>query len=91
MRLPLPALEPESERFWRACRAGRLEITRCRACGWYVHPPRPVCPRCQAREVTWEAVSGRATLVSYTVNHQRWMPTSSAAHPTRSRSACRSG
>ncbi|TMB58428.1 MAG: hypothetical protein E6J60_03895 [Deltaproteobacteria bacterium] len=74
MRLPLPALEPESERFWRACRAGRLEITRCRACGWYVHPPRPVCPRCQAREVSWEAVSGRATVVSYTVNHQRWMP-----------------
>ena len=74
MRLPLPALEPESERFWRACRAGRLEITRCRACGWYIHPPRPVCPRCQAREVSWEAVSGRATLVSYTVNHQRWMP-----------------
>jgi len=74
MRLPLPALEPESERFWRACRAGRLEITRCRACGWYIHPPRPVCPRCQAREVSWEAVSGRATVVSYTVNHQRWMP-----------------
>ncbi len=73
-RLPLPALEPESERFWRACRAGRLEITRCRACGWYIHPPRPICPRCQAREVSWEAVSGRATLVSYTVNHQRWMP-----------------
>src|SRR5213594_3897683 len=73
-RLPLPALEPESERFWRACRAGRLEITRCRACGWYIHPPRPICPRCQAREVNWEAVSGRATLVSYTVNHQRWMP-----------------
>ena len=74
MRLPLPALEPESERFWRACREGRLEITRCRACGWYVHPPRPVCPRCQARDVCWEAVSGRATVVSYTVNHQRWMP-----------------
>ena len=74
IRLPLPALEPESERFWRACRAGRLEITRCRACGWYIHPPRPVCPRCQAREVSWEAVSGRATVVSYTVNHQRWMP-----------------
>src|SRR5439155_881308 len=74
MRLPLPALEPESERFWRACREGRLEITRCRACGWYVHPPRPVCPRCQGRDVCWEAVSGRATVVSYTVNHQRWMP-----------------
>jgi len=74
IRLPLPALEPESERFWRACREGRLEITRCAACRWYVHPPRPVCPRCGGREVAWEPVSGRATVVSYTVNHQRWMP-----------------
>ena len=24
--------------------------------------------------MSWEAVSGRATVVSYTVNHQRWMP-----------------
>jgi len=73
-RFPLPALEPETEQFWRACRAGRLEITRCRGCGWYVHPPRPVCPRCHGREVGWEAVSGKATVVSHTVNHQRWMP-----------------
>src|SRR2546425_9568611 len=74
MRPPLPALEPESERFWRACRAGRLETAGCGAGGWYIPPPRPICPRCQARDVGWEAVSGRATVVSYTVNHQRWMP-----------------
>jgi acetyl-CoA acetyltransferase/uncharacterized OB-fold protein len=73
--VPLPALEPESEHFWRACRAERLEILRCRSCGWRVHPPRPVCPRCLGRELAWEPVSGRATLVSFTVNHQRWMPT----------------
>jgi acetyl-CoA acetyltransferase/uncharacterized OB-fold protein len=72
--LPLPALEPASEHFWRSCRAGRLEISRCGACGWYVHPPRPICPRCNRGEVAWEPVSGRATLVSYTVNHQPWMP-----------------
>src|SRR5882762_11041161 len=72
--ISLPALEPETERFWRACREGRLEITRCQACGWYVHPPRPVCPRCLSRDLAWEAVSGRATVASYTVNHQRWMP-----------------
>jgi acetyl-CoA acetyltransferase/uncharacterized OB-fold protein len=73
-RMPLPSLEPETEHFWRACRAGRLEVTRCRACGWYVHPPRPVCPRCDARDLGWEQVSGRATVVSFTVNHQRWIP-----------------
>ena len=74
MRPPLPALEPETEAFWRACRAGRLEIARCRACGWYVHPPRPICPRCHATDVRPQAVSGRATVASYTVNHKAWMP-----------------
>ncbi|HJQ85664.1 MAG TPA: Zn-ribbon domain-containing OB-fold protein, partial [Candidatus Binatia bacterium] len=74
IRLPLPALEGESERFWRACREGRLEILRCGACGLYLHPPRPVCRRCGARELAWTPVSGRATVVSFTVNHQRWMP-----------------
>src|SRR5438874_2180073 len=74
-RPPLPALEPESERFWRACREGWLEISRCRGCGWYVHPPRPVCPRCHGRDLGWERTSGTGTVVSYTVNHQRWIPT----------------
>ncbi len=74
IRPPLPALEPETERFWRACHEGRLELTRCRGCGWYIHPPRPVCPRCHGGELTWEAVSGRGTVVSFTINHQAWMP-----------------
>ncbi|HLY38881.1 MAG TPA: OB-fold domain-containing protein, partial [Candidatus Binatia bacterium] len=68
------ALEPETEHFWRACRAGRLEILRCRDCGWYVHPPRPICPRCRRRDVAWEPVSRRGTVTSFTVNHQRWFP-----------------
>jgi acetyl-CoA acetyltransferase/uncharacterized OB-fold protein len=74
MRFPLPALEPETEPFWRAAHAGRLEITRCRTCGWYIHPPRPVCPRCHGKAVAFVPVSGRATLASFTVNAQRWMP-----------------
>jgi acetyl-CoA acetyltransferase/uncharacterized OB-fold protein len=71
---PLPAPDAETAPFWRACRAGRLEFSRCRACGWYVHPPRPVCPRCHGRDLAWEAVGGRGSVVSWTVNHQRWFP-----------------
>jgi acetyl-CoA acetyltransferase/uncharacterized OB-fold protein len=74
LRPPPPALEPETEAFWRACRAGRLDVTRCRSCDWWIHPPRPVCPRCHGRDLAWETTSGRATVVSYTVNHQPWMP-----------------
>ena len=42
---PVPALEPYSEAFWHACRAGRLELTRCVPCNWFIHPSRPICPR----------------------------------------------
>ncbi|MGH9061341.1 MAG: Zn-ribbon domain-containing OB-fold protein, partial [Acidimicrobiales bacterium] len=33
-----------------------------------------MCPRDHGRHVAPEAVSGRATVASYTVNHQQWMP-----------------
>ena len=72
--MPLPAIEPDTKVFWEACRDGRLAMLRCRACRWIVHPPRPVCSRCRSRDVVLEDLSGRATVVTYTVNHQRWMP-----------------
>jgi uncharacterized OB-fold protein len=71
---PLPALEAHTEAFWRACRAGRLEFTRCVACDWFIHPSRPICPRCRGRNLTVAEVSGRASLYSYTINHQAWFP-----------------
>jgi acetyl-CoA acetyltransferase/uncharacterized OB-fold protein len=72
--MPLPAIEPDTKAFWEACRDGRLAMLRCRACRWIVHPPRPVCSRCRSRDVALEDLSGRATVVTYTVNHQRWIP-----------------
>jgi acetyl-CoA acetyltransferase/uncharacterized OB-fold protein len=71
---PLPAIEPDSEAWWTACREGRLEMTRCRTCRWFVHPARPICSRCRSRDLAPETLSGLATVVTYTVNHQRWMP-----------------
>jgi uncharacterized OB-fold protein len=71
---PVTDLEPHNEAFWSACRAGRLEFTRCASCGWYIHPSRPLCPRCRGRDLRPAQVSGRARLHSYTVNHQAWFP-----------------
>lgn len=71
---PLPALEPRTEAFWRACRAGRLEFTRCIPCNHLIHPSRPICPVCRGRQLDTAAVSGRATLHSFTVNHKAWFP-----------------
>lgn len=69
-----PALESRTAAFWRACRAGRLEITRCVPCAYFIHPSRPICPRCRHRELDTAVLSGRATLHSFTVNHKAWYP-----------------
>ena len=71
----LPKLTPENEFFWTSGADGTLRFLRCRACGYFVHPPTPVCGRCLSRDLAPEAVSGRGTLYSFTVNYQRWNPT----------------
>jgi acetyl-CoA acetyltransferase/uncharacterized OB-fold protein len=73
-QLPIPALLPDTEAFWRACHDGRLEINRCQACGWLIHPSRPVCSRCQSRDVKPQQLSGKGAVFSYTINYQPWIP-----------------
>ena len=68
----LPAIDDANEFFWTSGADGRLRFLRCRACGYYLHPPIPRCPECGSRDVAPEPVSGRGHLVSYTVNHQSW-------------------
>jgi uncharacterized protein len=68
----LPALTPENEFFWKAGEQDRLLFMRCPACGFHVHPPLPICPQCQSREVAPQPVSGLATVVSKTINRQVW-------------------
>jgi uncharacterized protein len=51
-----------------------LRLRRCQNCRYWVHPPRPVCPKCWQRDLPWESTSGRATLYTYTLNHKVWNP-----------------
>jgi acetyl-CoA acetyltransferase/uncharacterized OB-fold protein len=74
IRRPLPEPTLSSEPFWISGADGRLRIARCAACERYHHPPQPICPYCRAAEVSLTAVSGRATVAGFTVNHQQWLP-----------------
>ena len=71
---PLPALDATNRFFWTGGAEGELRFLRCRPCGYYVHPPRPRCPACHAEDLSPETVSGRATVASFTINHQPWLP-----------------
>lgn len=70
-RVP-PALDDTNRFFWTSGADGRLRFLRCRACGYYLHPPSPWCPECAGSELAPEAVSGRGVVHSFTVNHQPW-------------------
>jgi len=61
--------DPAHHFYWDGARAGRLEILRCQACGTWIHYPQPRCPRCLGTEVAPASVSGRGTVVSFTVTH----------------------
>lgn len=70
----LPELTPATEWFWTSGADGVLRVQGCADCGTLVHPPVPICPSCRSRASEPTAVSGRATVVGFTVNSHRWLP-----------------
>ncbi len=70
----LPRITEANEFFWTSGADGRLRFLRCEHDGTLVHPPAPVCPVCLRKDLAPSPVSGRATVATYTVNHQPWIP-----------------
>ncbi|MCV7279942.1 Zn-ribbon domain-containing OB-fold protein [Mycolicibacterium flavescens] len=69
----LPPLDEHNRPYWTGGSDGRLLIHRCESCGRWVSPPAADCPDC-AGHLTPAPVSGRATVFTYTVNHQPFNP-----------------
>jgi hypothetical protein len=68
---PIPVADELSRPFWDAAKARRLEVQRCGSCGYYNHPPRQYCDACLGQELSFTPVSGRGTIYTFTVMHQR--------------------
>lgn len=71
---PLPAIDMDNAAYWTGGARGELLIQQCADCLHYVHPPTGFCPRCESRNVAPQPVSGRADILSLTVNHRAWYP-----------------
>ena len=67
----VPDITDLTRPFWDAAREGRLVIQRCAACRRYNHPPRTACDACLSTDLAFEEVSGRGTVWSFTVMHQK--------------------
>jgi uncharacterized OB-fold protein len=69
-----PSVSADTAFFWDGLKEHRLLVQRCGGCGRLRHPPRPMCPHCNALE--WEAIeaSGRATVHSFVMPHHPQFP-----------------
>ena len=71
---PAPQPDAISAPFWEAAAEGRLLLMRCSGCGERRLPAGPACPFCLSEAYEWEEASGRGTVHTFGVMHQRYHP-----------------
>lgn len=69
----LPELTDANRDFWTGGSTGNLLVPRCQGCGHRTLPPVDTCPACGG-PLRSEPVSGRATLLTWTVSAHQFHP-----------------
>jgi uncharacterized OB-fold protein len=69
---PVPQADEESREFYEGARRHELMLMRCKSCRAWRLPSRPRCPDCWSTETEWAQASGRGTLYSFGIMHQKF-------------------
>jgi hypothetical protein len=62
-----PVAESFEEGFWEAVKQKRLVFQRCKECGEFLHPPRPMCHKCHSYDLEWVESTGKGKIYSWVV------------------------
>ena len=77
-KIPHPAqwhvLYRSSTPFWDGVKEGKLLLQKCKSCGSFLNPPRPMCPQCQSVEQEWVPPTGKGKIYS-------WVTYQESPHP----------
>ena len=61
-----PFIDQDNQVYWDAVKQHKLVVQHCRACDSYLHPPRPMCPSCNAQDtLEWKPSSGKGHIYSF--------------------------
>jgi uncharacterized OB-fold protein len=71
---PLPLPDEDSKPFYDGAAEGKLMLMRCTACGTARIPSRHHCDECLSADFEWFEASGRGTVRTFGVMHQRYHP-----------------
>ncbi|MBX5327133.1 MAG: Zn-ribbon domain-containing OB-fold protein [Candidatus Bathyarchaeia archaeon] len=57
------------ENFYKFVKEGKIMGAQCNKCGHVTVPPRPVCPKCLSKHLTWKENPKQGKLLTYTIIH----------------------
>ncbi len=72
--VPIPPIIWDNMGYWEGINRHELVFQRCKECGTWRHPPRPVCPKCRSFEKEWAPSTGKGTVYS-------WVTYQESPHP----------
>ena len=67
--VPGPRIDEVNAPFWDNCREHKLKFQQCADCAHLIHPPLPMCPRCQSLNRNWRDAPQDATVYSFVWVH----------------------
>jgi uncharacterized OB-fold protein len=71
---PIPEADDESRPFYEGGMEGRLMLMQCNNCATIRLPSRRHCDNCLSPDSDWVQASGRGTLRTFGVMHQKYHP-----------------
>lgn len=73
--IPRPDVNEDTIEYWNLLqKTKQLHVQKCKNCGTYSHPPRPVCHHCRKFELEWVQMTGKGTVYSYVIYHRSVHP-----------------
>lgn len=78
---PAVPIDRDNIEHYRGLLTRRLLVNRCRACGYWVYPHRPMCPACWSWDVAPTEVSGQGVVFLLTLLHQDRNPDAPLREP----------
>ena len=70
VEFPYPIPEYGTEPYWEACNREQLVMQRCNRCSKFRWHPSPLCTHCSADGFSWEPLSGRGKITTWTQQSQ---------------------
>lgn len=67
---PLPQKNAFNQPLWDAAKRREFVVPKCDDCGDWNWTPYPACRTCLSEQQTWTPVSGRGTLMTYSIVHR---------------------